>query len=756
MKLDIDYLIENLTVEEKAGLCSGADFWHTKAIERLGIPTIMVSDGPHGLRKQIDSEFHPNLHRSIKAVCFPAGSALSCSFDRSLIQEVGEYLGEEARAENIHTLLGPAINIKRSPLCGRNFEYMSEDPYLAGELSASYVNGVQSKNVGVSVKHYAANSQEYKRMSVDSIVDERTLREIYLKAFEITIKKSKPWTLMCAYNKINGTYCSENKKLLTDIPRGEWGYEGIIMTDWGAMNDRVEALKAGLELEMPSSSGYNDNRIVEAVKNGELDIEILNKTVRNLLEWIELGLNEQPEIKSYDKEQHDSFSRKVAGECGVLLKNNNDILPLKMNGEIVFIGPFAKNPRYQGGGSSHVDSFKVTSAIEAAKDMSAADKKDANLSITHKPGIEDDGITRNEALLKDAVEAAKAGDVAVLFVGLPDSFESESYDRDHMDMPDCQNELIEAVAGVQPNTVVVLHKGSPVTMPWKDKVAAILDMYLGGQAVGGATVDIIFGDVNPSGKLSETSPYRLEDTPCYLNYPGDGKKAYYSEGVYVGYRYYDSRKMEVLYPFGHGLSYTKFNIGDAKVSNQVFDGKGSIHVSVKVKNIGIIAGAEVVQLYISPFNDLLKIRPEKELKGFEKVYLMAGEEREVHFKLDYNSFAYYNVDINDWYVEPGEYKILVGNSSRNICCEASVVLNTENPPFVYSETTTIKEVFDYGKGHVLAPLIKKYREQNFGDTSLDEEIIKEAMRELCVHNVVSFIKISNKEFDEIIENLKKS
>lgn len=753
MKLDIDYLIENLTLEEKAGLCSGADFWHTKSVERLGIPAIMVSDGPHGLRKQVDSEFHPDEHRSVKAVCYPAGSALACSFDRSLMQKVGEYLGEEARAENIHTLLGPAINIKRSPLCGRNFEYLSEDPYLAGELSASYVKGVQSKNVGVSVKHYAANNQEYKRMSVDAIVDERTLREIYLKAFEITIKKSNPWTLMCAYNKLNGTYCSENKKLLTDIPRNEWGYEGIIMTDWGAMNDRVKAIKAGLELEMPSSSGYNDRKIVEAVKNGELDIEILNNTVRKLLEWIELGLNELPEIKNYDKELHHSFSRRVAGECAILLKNNNEILPLKKSGNIAFIGPFAKKPRYQGGGSSHVDAFKVTSAVEAVGDLVA---NNADLSIIYKAGIEDDGVTRNEALLKDAVEAAKASEAAVLFVGLPDSFEAESYDRDHMDMPDCQNELIEAVAAVQPNTVVVLHKGSPVTMPWKDQVVAILDMYLGGQAVGGAAVDILFGDVNPSGKLAESMPYRLEDTPCYLNFPGDGKKVYYSEGVFVGYRYYDSKRMGVMYPFGHGLSYTKFSIGDIKVSDSLFDGKGTVNVSVKVKNIGNTVGAEVVQLYISPFDELLRIRPLKELKGFEKVYLMPGEERVTSFELDYYSFAYYNVDVNDWHVEPGEYKILVGNSSRNITCEASLELKTSKVPFLYTETTTIKDVFDYGKGHIIMPLIQKYREQNFEDTTPDDEIVKEAMRELSVHNVVSFIKISNEELDQIIENLKKS
>ena len=757
MKLDIPYLIANLTIEEKAGLCSGADFWHTKAVERLGLPAIMVSDGPHGLRKQNDQGDHVGINDSIKSVCFPAGSAMASSFDRDLISNVGTLLAEEARAEKVHTLLGPAINIKRSPLCGRNFEYLSEDPYLAGELSASYVAAVQASNVGVSVKHYAANNQEHRRMSVDTLVDERTLREIYLKAFETTVRKSKPWTIMCAYNKINGTYCCENKWLLTDVLRDEWGFDGIVMTDWGAMNERVDALIAGLDLEMPSSNGLNDKKIVAAIEAGELPLEILDRAVEDLLVWIERGLADEPAISSYDKEAHHEASRKTAAQCAVLLKNDGDILPLNKNSKIAFVGPFAKMPRFQGGGSSHINTFKVTSALEACAS--------AGINVSYAAGLADDGITADNELLKAAVEQARAAEVAVIFAGLPDSFESEGYDRSHMDMPQAQNELISAIAAVQPKTVVVLHKGSPITMPWINETAAVLDMYLGGQAVGAATADILFGDANPSGKLAETFPLRLEDTPCYLQFPGDGKSVTYGEGVYVGYRWYDSKKMDVLFPFGYGLSYTNFSISDLKLSSEDLADGDTLEVSVKVTNTGKRPGSEVVQVYISPPAKLARIRPVHELKGFEKVHLDTGETKTITIKLDVNSFTYWSTEQGKWFAAPGIYEIQVGNSSRNLVCTASLELKTSPAPFIYSASTTIGDLIDAGMADILDQM-KQGMAATFGggdesagnDASegvINSQMMEEMMAGMPIHALVSFTAMPDGALEGLINLLKQ-
>lgn len=746
MTLDIPYLLENMTLEEKAGLCSGSDFWRTKAVERLGLPAVMVSDGPHGLRKQADEADHLGLNASVPAVCFPAGSALACSFSRKLANEVGELLGEEARAEKIHTLLGPAINIKRSPLCGRNFEYLSEDPYLAGEIAASYIKGVQSKNVGVSVKHYAANNQETRRMSVDTLVDERTLREIYLKAFEIAVRQAQPWTLMCAYNKVNGTYCCENEFLLNTTLREEWGFDGIVMTDWGAMNNRVKALKAGLELEMPASHGINDNRIVEAVQNGRLPVQVLNRAVERLLVWIQRGLNKQPEIQAYDKQQHHSYSRKAAAECAVLLKNQNDVLPLAKTQQAVFIGPFAQAPRFQGGGSSHINCFQVTSAMAAAQE--------AGLPVRYYAGMQADGVTRDDALLQQAVEAAAGAQAAVLFVGLPDSFESEGYDRTHMDMPAAQNELIAAVARVQPNTIVVLHNGSPVTMPWNDEVAAVLEMYLGGQAVGGATVDLLYGDACPGGKLAETFPLRLQDNPSYLQFPGDGNTVAYGEGVFVGYRWYDSRQMQVRYPFGHGLSYTKFAIGPLQLSAASIGDGGSVTVTADVTNTGSREGSEVVQLYVAPPAAQRSIRPAQELKGFAKVNLQPGEIVKVSFTLQESAFAYYDTAQAKWYAAPGAYTINVGQSSRDIQKQAVVQLQTTMAPFVYADSTTIGDLLAHGLDDIVSELVAKMAESFGNSDAMSGEMVKAMMEAMPVHSLPSFTPISAEDMQATISKLK--
>lgn len=748
MKLDIPYLIDHLTIEEKAGLCSGANYWFTKAVERLGLPAVMTSDGPHGLRKQEGETDCLGIGVSVEAVCYPSGAALASSFDTDLVEEVGSHLGEEARAEKIHTVLGPALNMKRSPLCGRNFEYMSEDPYLAGEIGSVYVKGVQSQNVGTSVKHFAANNQEHRRMSVSVRVDERTLREIYLTAYEKVVKQAKPWAMMCSYNRINGVYSCENNWLLSTVLRKEWGFDGIVMTDWGAMNNRCGALKAGLNLEMPASYGINDKKIVEAIQNGTLDSNILDKSVKELLEWINKGLAENPAINSYDKEQHHAFARRAAGESAVLLKNNG-LLPLKKGDNVAFIGNFAKVPRYQGGGSSHINSFKITNALEAANSIE---------NITYTPGFGEDGVTADSKLLNDAVKAAKEADAVVVFAGLPDSFESEGYDRTNLDLPACQNELIAKICEVQPRTVVVLHNGSPIVMPWLNDAAAVLEMYLGGQAVGEAEIDLLYGDVNPSGKLAETFPLRLEDTPSFLDFPGTEQEVNYGEGVYIGYRWYDARKMDVLFPFGHGLSYTTFELSNLKVSSSEINDTESLQVEVTVKNTGTVFGKEVVQLYVGAVDQQNVPRPLRELKGFVKTALEPGEEKTVSFTLDQRSFAYYETQINDWYVPSSSYRIYAGVSSRDLPLSADVkVTSTQKIPFTMQENSTIGDLLKYyDRPEDFEPFLKRFKQVFLGNgesNSMGEgsdEMIRQMLDGMPLHSISSFMPVSIEEIVNIL------
>ena len=662
--MDIKALVSKMTLEEKAGLCSGLDFWHRKPVERLAIPSVMVSDGPHGLRKQDEKVDHLGINDSIKAVCMPAACATAASFDRSLIRKMGESIGSSCQHEKLSVVLGPAVNIKRSPICGRNFEYLSEDPYLAGEMAAAYINGVQSKNVGTSIKHFAANNQEHRRMSSSSNVDERTLREIYFPAFETAVKKSHPWTVMCSYNRINGVYASENKWLLTDVLRDEWGFDGYVMSDWGAVSDRVKGVAAGLDLEMPSSGGINDKKIVEAVRSGKLDekkVDLCCERILNIVyRYIENAAPETP----WDKEADHMLSADIASECMVLLKNN-DILPLSKTDSIAFIGEFAKKPRYQGGGSSHINSFKVTSALDAAE----------GLNVTYARGYDVANDVASDEMIAEAVKAAKQAKVAVVFAGLPDSYESEGYDRSHMELPKCQNMLIEAVAASNPNTVVVLHNGSPVEMPWIDDVKGVLEAYLGGQAVGLAVVRILFGDVNPSGHLAETFPKKLSDNPSYLFYGGEGDNVDYREGIFVGYRYYDKKEEDVLFPFGYGLSYTTFKFSNIRLSSNEISDTDELKVTVKVENTGKVAGKTVVQLYVGDVSSSV-IRPIRELKGFEKIALEPGESKDVTFTLSKRAFAYWNQDISDWYVETGDFKIEIGQSSKDIECSALVKVNS--------------------------------------------------------------------------------
>ena len=663
--MDIKALISQLTLEEKAGLCSGADFWHTKAVERLGIPASMVSDGPHGLRKQDDKVDHLGVNDSIKAVCFPAASATAASFDKAMLTRMGEAIGDSCQHEGLSVVLGPAVNIKRSPLCGRNFEYFSEDPYLAGKLSAAFIHGVQSRNVGTSIKHFAANSQEHRRMSSSSEVDERTLREIYLPAFETAVKEEQPWTVMCSYNRLNGVFASENPWLLTDVLRKEWGFEGYVVSDWGAVSDRVAGLAAGLDLEMPSSGGINDKKIVEAVRSGKLDEAVVDQAVERILNIIfRFTENAKPDTP-WDKEAQHQLAAEIAADCMVLLKNDDKILPLRKEDTVAFIGEFADKPRFQGGGSSHINCFRTTSALEAA----------AGLPVLYAQGYSATKDAATEEQIAEAVAAAKKAKIAIVFAGLPDVYESEGYDRTHMRMPECQNRVIEAVASANPNTVVVLHNGSPVEMPWIGKVKAVLETYLGGQAVGLATIRVLYGETNPSGRLPETFPLQLEDNPSFLSYGGEGDIAEYREGIFVGYRYYDFKKAAVLFPFGYGLSYTDFEFSNLRLSANTITDQDLLTATVTVKNTGDRAGKAVIQLYVGDEESSV-FRPVRELKGFEKISLQPGEAKDVSFTLDKRAFAYWNTELHDWTVEPGDFTIEIGRSSRDIALDASVTVNS--------------------------------------------------------------------------------
>ncbi len=696
-KEKIKELVSQMTLEEKAALCSGKDNWHTKGVERLGIPEVTVSDGPHGLRKEEESADNFVIRQSIPAVCFPAGCALAASFDRDLLRKVGETIGRECQAVNVQTILGPAVNIKRSPLCGRNFEYFSEDPFVASEMAKSYIEGVQSQGVGACIKHFLANNQECRRQSSSSEVDERTLREIYLAAFEGAVKDAKPWAVMCSYNKINGIYASENSKFLTDILRKEWGFDGMVMSDWGAVHDRVAAVAAGCDLTMPAAT-ETDHLLVEAVRNGKLEESVLDTACERILEFIYRGIENRKENIDFDYEGDHQIAKYAAEESMVLLKNEDFILPLKKNARIAFIGKFADKPRYQGGGSSHVNSFKVTSALEAVKAL----KDIPTENIIYAQGFVDEKDVVNEELKVEAIKAAVASDVAVIFAGLPESFESEGYDRTHMRLPNCQNDLINAICAVQPNTVVVLHNGAPVEMPWLDKVKAVLETYLGGQAVGAAVVDVLFGKVNPSGRLPETFPIKLEDNPSYLFFGQGFKEAdrvEYREGVFVGYRYYETKKMDVLFPFGYGLSYTTFEYSNLRLDKTKMKDTDTLAVSVDVTNTGSVFGKEVVQLYVAPPKGTI-VRPIRELKGFEKVALNPGETKTITFTLSKRSFAYWNTRLNDWHVESGKYAIQIGKSAHDIVLEEKVeiISDTIILPENYNMTTSIGDFIKHPKG----------------------------------------------------------
>lgn len=678
-------LLSKLTLEEKASLCSGLTNWLTKPIDRLGIPSVWMSDGPNGIRKEKQTGGTNIMQEPETATCFPTAVTTASSWDPELLREVGNTIADEAKALKVTTVLGPGINIKRSPLCGRNFEYMSEDPFLTGRLAAAYVKGVQEKDVGVSLKHFCANNQEYLRMCADSVVDERALREIYLSAFEYVVKNAKPTTVMCSYNRLGGEYLAENKRMLTDVLRDEWGFDGIVVSDWGAVNDRVKGIKAGLDLEMPGNGGMNDRHIVAAVKNGSLDEADLDKCVLRMIKFAFECKEKEGRGYKIDFSSHHKIARKAAANSAVLLKNNDNLLPLsKHNNSVAVIGELARTLRYQGAGSSHIAPPRTVSFTQA---MRAAGQ-----SFTFAPGYTLKGEGYNKKLIEEACKVAKGKKAVVVFAGLTDAFESEGFDRKHINMPAGQNALIEELAKVNENIIVVLSCGSPVKIDtWECKVKSILNLYLGGQAGGEAAYDVIYGDVNPSGKLAETFPFNNEDNVVCKYFPMGPRTVEYRESIFVGYRFYDKAKKTVQYPFGHGLSYTKFEYSKIKLSKTKIKEGEKLTVSFKLKNVGDRAGAEVAQVYVCPPESTI-FKADRELKGFQKVYLEAGEEKKVSIELDERAFSFYNTNINDWHAESGEYKIIVAASSRDSRLYAAVEVTTAKPDAVvpdYRDTAKI-------------------------------------------------------------------
>lgn len=698
----INEIVNQMTLEEKAALCTGATAWTTTPIPRLGVPELTVSDGPHGVRRVADPS---NLTSdSLPATCFPTASCTASTWDVDLMFKMGQALAEECVGLDVDVILGPGTNMKRTPLCGRNFEYFSEDPYLAGLIAASFILGVQSKGVGTSLKHYASNNQETRRLVISSEMDERTLREIYLPAFETAVKNAKPWTVMCAYNKLNGTFCSENHKLLVDILKDEWGYEGLVVSDWGAVHDRVASLRGGLDLEMPGPRNRRVQAVIEAVRSGALDSALLDDAVRRILNIV-FRAAETPKGAPFNADAHHALARRIAAEGMVLLKNNG-ILPLQDKKHLAVIGRAAKKPYYQGIGSSHMHPTRLDIPIDELQKLAGG------ATLTYSEGDLEDG-SYNQALIDDAIKVARTADVALLYLALPASKESEGYDRPDLDLTDHQVALVKAVASVQPNTVVILNNGAPIACsPWMDGTAAMLEAWMMGQAGGGAIADVLYGMVNPCGRLTETFPIKLADTPAFINFPGDTHYVRYGEGIFIGYRYYDFKQIPVQFPFGYGLSYTTFEYKNSRVSSNAFKDVEGLSVSVDVTNTGKRAGKEVVQVYVHDHKSGL-VRPPKELKGFAKVELQPGETKTVTIKLDFRAFAYYHPSYNRWITEDGEFDLLIGASSTDIRWVQTVSLqSTLDLPSILDIDSTLRDWMDDRRGQeVIAPILEQINKQ---------------------------------------------
>jgi len=689
-----------MTLEEKAALCTGAGPWTTKPIERLGVPGMIMSDGPHGVRRV------PNEYtwegESLPATCFPTAVCLAATWDTDLMFTLGQALAKEAIALKVDVLLGPGVNMKRSPLGGRNFEYFSEDPYLAGKMASDLVNGIQSLGVGTSLKHFAANNQEYRRFSINAKIDERTLHEIYLAAFEMVVKTAQPWTVMCAYNKLNGSYGSENYHLLVEILKQKWGYEGMVVSDWGAVHNRVAAIAGGLDLEMPGPNDRRVQAVIEAVKNGKLDEKIVDESVLRILNTIHKATL-TPKGGTFDMDAHHELARRIAGEGMVLLKNIG-VLPLNEPKTLAVIGIAAKQAHYQGGGSSHINATKVS------EPLAAICRNAPNASVTYAKGYSESDEF-DQALIDEAVEQARSAEAALIYIALPIEKDSEGLDRNDLDLTSQQVTLINSVCNVQTNTIVILNNGAPVTMgEWINGPAAILEAWTMGQAGGDAIADILFGKINPSGKLAETFPRKLSDTPAFVNWPGSNREVNYGEGIFIGYRYYDTKEIPVQFPFGYGLSYTTFAYSNTRLSSTSIKDTDGVTISVDITNTGKVAGKEIVQVYVHDKKSTL-IRPQKELKGFAKVAIDPDQTKTVSIQLDFSSFAYYHPDHDRWITESGEFEILVGSSSRNIQSRLDLTLeSTLELPSTLDISSTIYDWLEDANGaFIIAQLFEQYK-----------------------------------------------
>ena len=672
--------VNDLTLEEKAALTSGTNPWSLGNVAAKGLPNYTITDGPHGLRKARNTE-SMDVEENVPATCFPPAAGMACSWNPELVERVGEAMGEECIQEQVAVILGPGVNIKRNPLGGRCFEYWSEDPYLAGHTAVGIVKGVQSKGVGTSLKHFAANNQETDRLRISATISPRAMREIYLPAFEYIVKTAQPWTVMCSYNKINGVFSSQNRWLLTDVLRGEWGFKGIVMSDWGAVSDRVAALNAGLNLEMPPSN--TDDQIVAAGKDGRIPAAQLDEMAQGM---IDLVTKARPAMSrdgyQYDVDAHNEVARQAAVESMVLLKNEDATLPVAKGAKIAVIGEFARTPRYQGAGSSLINPTKLTSFLDALEERGVA--------ADFAPGFTLDDAAQDPALTEQAVTAAQQADVVLLFLGLPSAYESEGFDRTTLDIPAKQVEVLDAVAAANPNVAVVLSNGSVVSMPWRGRAKAILETWLLGQAGGAALADVIFGDETPSGKLAQTIIDDVNDDPSAMNWPGEEGHVDYGEGVFVGYRYHDTFRKQVTYPFGYGLSYATFDVHDATVAKT---GPRTAEVTVTVTNTSDVAGAETVQVYVAPSKAKVA-RPVHELKGFAKVALEPGESKNVTIALDDRAFAYWSERFDDWHVEGGTYTVEVGVSSRDIISRLDVEIDDDGKIMNLDEWSTFGEWLD--------------------------------------------------------------
>ena len=672
--------VNDLTLEEKAALTSGTNPWSLGNVAAKGLPNYTITDGPHGLRKARNTE-SMDVEENVPATCFPPAAGMACSWNPELVERVGEAMGEECIQEQVAVILGPGVNIKRNPLGGRCFEYWSEDPYLAGHTAVGIVKGVQSKGVGTSLKHFAANNQETDRLRISATISPRAMREIYLPAFEYIVKTAQPWTVMCSYNKINGVFSSQNRWLLTDVLRGEWGFQGIVMSDWGAVSDRVAALNAGLNLEMPPSD--TDDQIVAAAKDGRIPAAQLDEMAQGM---IDLVTKARPAMSrdgyQYDVDAHNEIARQAAVESMVLLKNEDATLPVAKGAKIAVIGEFARTPRYQGAGSSLINPTKLTSFLDAIEERGVA--------ADFAPGFTLDDAAQDPALTEQAVTAAQQADVVLLFLGLPAAYESEGFDRTTLDIPAKQVEVLDAVAAANPNVAVVLSNGSVVSMPWRGRAKAILETWLLGQAGGAALADVIFGGETPSGKLAQTIIDDVNDDPSAMNWPGEEGHVDYGEGVFVGYRYHDTFRKQVTYPFGYGLSYATFDVHDATVAKT---GPRTAEVTVTVTNTSDVAGAETVQVYVAPPKAKVA-RPVHELKGFAKVALEPGESKNVTIALDDRAFAYWSERFDDWHVEGGTYTVEVGVSSRDIVSRIDVEIDDDGKIMNLDEWSTFGEWLD--------------------------------------------------------------